>query len=291
MQSELRRILEEGKVTTFFVTHDQEEAMTLSDTIVVMRDGIIEETGTPHEVYERPANRFVAGFLGKANFIEDDGVTYAIRPGKVKIGMADDEKAKMHGIIRALVYSGNLTTCTVDCGKTDIVVEIADACKPYIARSLSRGAEASVFWNDSAQIRLADYGRKKMKRQCLVLGGLVPDVDYNASRWPKHGQDGFITGEKVVVGGCAVNMAVTAENLGLKAHVVSCVGDDGIGGQMVSYMEEHGLSVRFIRRIEGESGKCLVFVEPDGERTFLTRKGAEGFFPGELAEAILEERV
>ena len=65
MQSELRRILEESQVTTFFVTHDQEEAMTLSDTIVVMRDGVIEQTGTPYEVYERPANRFVAGFLGK----------------------------------------------------------------------------------------------------------------------------------------------------------------------------------------------------------------------------------
>ena len=80
MQSELRRILEESQVTTFFVTHDQEEAMTLSDTIVVMRDGVIEQTGTPYEVYERPANRFVAGFLGKANFIEENGVTYAVRP-------------------------------------------------------------------------------------------------------------------------------------------------------------------------------------------------------------------
>ena len=68
MQSELRRILEECGVTTFFVTHDQEEAMTLSDSIVVMNHGIIEQTGSPYEVYERPRNRFVASFLGKANF-------------------------------------------------------------------------------------------------------------------------------------------------------------------------------------------------------------------------------
>ena len=68
MLSELRCILEECGVTTFFVTHDQGEAMTLSDSIVVMNHGIIEQTGSPYEVYERPRNRFVASFLGKANF-------------------------------------------------------------------------------------------------------------------------------------------------------------------------------------------------------------------------------
>lgn len=50
-----------------------------------------------------------------------------------------------------------------------------------------------------------------MKKECLILGGLVPDVYYSVSRWPDRGQDGFISDENVVVGGCAVNMAVTAE--------------------------------------------------------------------------------
>lgn len=153
MQSELRRILEESQVTTFFVTHDQEEAMTLSDTIVVMRDGVIEQTGTPYEVYERPANRFVAGFLGKANFIEENGVTYAVRPEKIKIGAADDPAARMSGVIESLVYSGNLTTCTVNCGPMDIVAELANA---DTAQRLSRGEKVSVLWDDSAQIKLAD---------------------------------------------------------------------------------------------------------------------------------------
>ena len=153
MQSELRRILEESQVTTFFVTHDQEEAMTLSDTIVVMRDGVIEQTGTPYEVYERPANRFVAGFLGKANFIEENGVTYAVRPEKIKIGSADDPAARMSGVIESLVYSGNLTTCTVNCGQINIVAELANA---DTAQRLSRGEKVSVLWDDSAQIKLAD---------------------------------------------------------------------------------------------------------------------------------------
>lgn len=153
MQSELRRILEESQVTTFFVTHDQEEAMTLSDTIVVMRDGVIEQTGTPYEVYERPANRFVAGFLGKANFIEENGVTYAVRPEKIKIGSADDPAARMSGVIESLVYSGNLTTCTVNCGPMGIVAELANA---DTAQRLSRGEKVSVLWDDGAQIKLAD---------------------------------------------------------------------------------------------------------------------------------------
>ena len=153
MQSELRRILEESQVTTFFVTHDQEEAMTLSDTIVVMRDGVIEQTGTPYEVYERPANRFVAGFLGKANFIEENGMTYAVRPEKIKIGAADDPAARMSGVVESLVYSGNLTTCTVNCGQINIVAELANA---DTAQRLSRGEKVSVLWDDSAQIKLAD---------------------------------------------------------------------------------------------------------------------------------------
>ena len=153
MQSELRRILEESKVTTFFVTHDQEEAMTLSDKIVVMYDGIIEQTGTPFEVYEHPVNRFVASFLGKANFIEKDGVTYAVRPEKVRIGETSDANARMTGVVEALVYSGNLMTCTVKCQDTEIIAELSNSAE---AHRLERGAKVSVLWDDSAQIRLAD---------------------------------------------------------------------------------------------------------------------------------------
>ncbi len=153
MQSELRRILEETGVTTFFVTHDQEEAMTLSDRIVVMRDGIVEQSGTPFEVYEQPASRFVAGFLGKANFIERDGVTYAVRPEKVRIGEEGTSGAKKTGIIKSMVYSGNLTTCTVDCGDGEIVAEISHIDG---GRRFERGDRVSAVWSDEAEIRLEE---------------------------------------------------------------------------------------------------------------------------------------
>ena len=82
-------------------------------------------------------------------------------------------------------------------------------------------------------------------------------------------------------------MAVTIHNLGGHPHVVSCVGGDRSGETIQRYWREHGLSQRFILETEGETGSCLVFSEPNGERTFLTRKGVELSFPADLAEAVL----
>jgi iron(III) transport system ATP-binding protein len=70
MRIEIRRICKEAGLTAIYVTHDQKEALSIADRMAVMRDGVIEQIGTPEEVYRHPANRFVAGFIGEANFIE-----------------------------------------------------------------------------------------------------------------------------------------------------------------------------------------------------------------------------
>lgn len=70
MQLEIKSIQERLHITTIYVTHDQTEALTMSDRIVVMNNGEMEQIGTPNELYERPANRFVAGFIGESNFLE-----------------------------------------------------------------------------------------------------------------------------------------------------------------------------------------------------------------------------
>ena len=87
MRAEIKRLQRRLQVTTIYVTHDQIEAMTLADTIVVMRDGIIEQSGTPLDVFERPANKFVAGFIGspQMNFFDGtvevaDGERYFTNP-------------------------------------------------------------------------------------------------------------------------------------------------------------------------------------------------------------------
>lgn len=128
-----------------------------------------------------------------------------------------------------------------------------------------------------------------MVNECYLFGGLIMDCYYAIDAFPERGQDGFITAEKMMAGGCAVNMAVTIENLGGKAHVISGMGDDPSSVNLMDYMKRHSLSTKFIEQVEGKVGKCLVFLEPDGERTFLTSKGAEGVFSQELSDRIKKE--
>jgi spermidine/putrescine transport system ATP-binding protein len=81
MQSELKRLQTETGITFIFVTHDQEEALTMSDRIGVMSQGALLQVGTPHEIYEQPVNRFVADFIGETNFLEGEVVGEQVRIG------------------------------------------------------------------------------------------------------------------------------------------------------------------------------------------------------------------
>ena len=126
-----------------------------------------------------------------------------------------------------------------------------------------------------------------MKQDIVLFGGLLLDRYFYIDRWPERGQDGFLEREDSFVGGCSVNMAATIQNLGGTAHIVSCIGTDHAGQNILQYLDAHGLSARFVRPVPGNTGSCLVFSEPEGERTFLTHKGAETLFPPELAQDIL----
>lgn len=109
--------------------------------------------------------------------------------------------------------------------------------------------------------------------ECVIFGGLLLDKYFELKTLPKRGQDGFIDREFQCVGGCAVNMAATFENLGGRAHVVSYVGDDETAREIMRYMDEHKLSLRYVKEKPGETDYCMVFLENDGERTFLTKSG------------------
>jgi putative spermidine/putrescine transport system ATP-binding protein len=85
MQIELKRIQGEVGITFIYVTHDQEEALTMSDRIAVFNGGRIEQIGSPSEVYERPQTEFVAGFVGVSNLLERDGRKITVRPEKIRI--------------------------------------------------------------------------------------------------------------------------------------------------------------------------------------------------------------
>jgi spermidine/putrescine transport system ATP-binding protein len=142
MQSELKRLQTETGITFIFVTHDQEEALTMSDRIAVMSAGELLQVGTPHDIYDRPVNRFVADFIGETNFVEgtvegsavrigtgdlldvtldghSGGVTLAVRPEQVSL------RADGSGIaaqIVAATYLGTDTHYTLELGDKSLLV-------------------------------------------------------------------------------------------------------------------------------------------------------------------------
>ena len=87
MQSELKRIQAEVGITFLYVTHDQEEALTMSDRIAIFNHGRIEQIGTPGAIYERPVNEFVASFVGTSNILERDGKRLLLRPEKIHLAL------------------------------------------------------------------------------------------------------------------------------------------------------------------------------------------------------------
>lgn len=121
--------------------------------------------------------------------------------------------------------------------------------------------------------------------ECTVFGGLVSDRYLEIEALPARGQDMLIQNEFAVAGGCAINMASTFNNLGGQAHIVSHIGTDDTGKHMRSYLERNGFSMRCIGEQDGETGYCLILLEPDGERTFLTKRGVESTF----SEALIQK--
>ncbi len=118
MQLELLRVQREVGITFVYVTHDQEEALTMSDRIAVLNQGQIEQVGEPIEVYERPLTPFVAGFIGVSNLIERDGSLITVRPEKIVLlddGQQDPPGSHVEaGVIREVSYAGVLTRYIVD---------------------------------------------------------------------------------------------------------------------------------------------------------------------------------
>ena len=108
LQIELKQIQQELGMTFVYVTHDQEEALTMSDRIAVFNQGTIEQIGTPAELYEHPATQFVAGFIGTSNILERDGRTFTVRPEKIRLFTGDTDDGEP-GTITAAVYLGPVT--------------------------------------------------------------------------------------------------------------------------------------------------------------------------------------
>ena len=113
MQIELKSIQREVGITFVYVTHDQEEALTMSDRLAVFNQGRIEQIGPPAEVYEHPESEFIAGFVGVSNVIERDGRRYTVRPEKINLlenGQEPEPGSHVEGgLVRDVQYVGPVT--------------------------------------------------------------------------------------------------------------------------------------------------------------------------------------
>jgi putative spermidine/putrescine transport system ATP-binding protein len=118
MQIELKRIQGEVGITFVYVTHDQEEALTMSDRIAVFNQGRIEQIAPPAELYEHPETEFVAGFVGVSNILERDGRRVTIRPEKIHMLEPGEEPEPggqvEDGLVRDVVYVGMITRYHVE---------------------------------------------------------------------------------------------------------------------------------------------------------------------------------
>ena len=175
MQHELKRLQRTTGITFVFVTHDQEEALSMGDRIAVFNHGRPEQIGTPEEIYERPVSRFVADFIGETNFVTtpaarmgdgegaalqvqlpggdpavlpksvptpDGTVTLAIRPERIRLGAAGGAGRIATGTITGLVYMGTDLRCTVTLADG---TELAVRVPPPFDEGLRPGAEIGVY--------------------------------------------------------------------------------------------------------------------------------------------------
>lgn len=192
MQIEIRNLQRKLKITSLYVTHDQQEALTMSDRIAVFNDGKIQQVGTPDELYEQPSNRFVADFIGESSFIEgritqlddksaaltmpgrtvipcpcwpglelDQEVELAIRPEKIKFVDASELfPVALEGVVEELIYIGEMMRYRIRIseGKTvDLKQQISHGVKAF-----KKGDRVSVGWSleDSKILQKFDRERR-----------------------------------------------------------------------------------------------------------------------------------
>ncbi len=164
MQIELKKIQKEVGITFIFVTHDQEEALSMSDTVVVMNEGIIQQVGTPEDIYNEPENRFVASFIGESNIIEavmkkdllvsfdgydfecvdkgfkeNEDVEVVIRPEDIDI--VKKKGAKLTGTVESIVFKGVHHEIVVKTKDRKYLIHTTDYFEPGLEVGLKFGPD------------------------------------------------------------------------------------------------------------------------------------------------------
>jgi putative spermidine/putrescine transport system ATP-binding protein len=167
MQVELKAIQRDVGITFVFVTHDQDEALTMSDRIAVFNEGVIAQLGTPTEVYEHPATTFVAGFVGTSNLLAGEVAasvlgrpgTWSVRPEKIRLVLAgeavDEGERIVQGTVREVVYVGMSTRFVVDLPTGDTLMAVRQNAEESADLSHLRDQQVRLAWDPRFEYRVA----------------------------------------------------------------------------------------------------------------------------------------
>lgn len=154
VQEQLKDIHNRVGTTFIYVTHDQEEALTMSDRIVIMNRGKVVQLGSPVELYERPRTAFAASFLGKSNFIRRDGRVFALRPEKIDACAAGEGHGqnKLTGTVRGITYMGATLKLSVEATGHPMIEVHVPAWRNTGQFSDSQAVD--LCWSNDAQVEV-----------------------------------------------------------------------------------------------------------------------------------------
>ena len=277
MQLELKAMHKRLGLTFIYVTHDQEEALTMSDTIVVMADGAIQQIGTPEKIYNEPKNTFVADFIGESNifsgvmakdyqvrfcgkafkcldsgFEPNEPVDVVVRPEDVKITAFDDGMLK--GKVTSVIFKGIHYQILVQCGRYEI--EIQSTTTPAVGDMVGLTVEPDGIHVMKKKFRVNKFTGVITKRNTVEFGDGEFECDvtqlYPGSTLDEEGYLITAKGEKldltdtevnVEVGLHDITMSDNAEEGGAQGHIISLI-----------YKSEY---YRYIVRTENEEDYVL----------------------------------
>ena len=156
VQAQLKDIHTRVGTTFIYVTHDQEEALSMSDRVAIMNHGELVQVGTPEELYEKPASVFAADFLGKSNFLRRNGEVFALRPEKIDVAPsgAGEGENKLSGTVRSITYLGSTLMLVVDAGNGEVIEVTADAWRT--PHRFEQDQRVDLTWQNAAAVRVEE---------------------------------------------------------------------------------------------------------------------------------------
>ena len=277
MQLELKAMHKRLGITFIYVTHDQEEALTMSDTIVVMADGVIQQIGTPEEIYNEPKNTFVADFIGESNiftgvmpkdnqvrfcgksftcldsgFEKDEPVDVVVRPEDVQITAYDEGMLK--GKVTSVVFKGIHYQILVQCGRYEI--EVQSTTTPKVNESVGLVIQADGIHVMKKLFRVNKFTGTITKRNTVEFGDGEFDCDVTQLYPNSHlDEEGYLItakGEKLDLTDTEVNVEVGLHDITMSDNLE----EGGAQGHIISliYKSEY---YRYIVRTENEEDFVL----------------------------------